>query len=79
MRTFAPKRRDMTTIVINDNTQQAKQFIKHARTLPFTTVEEEKAKTLSAWDQAIAEGAVSVDEFIDELKARIAKWPDDDA
>ena len=71
MRTFAPKCRDMTTIVINDNTQQAKQFVKHTRTLPVTTVKEEKIKRLSAWDQAIAEGAVSVDEFIDELKHQL--------
>jgi len=44
-----------------------------------TTIKEEKKKVVSACDQAIAEGAVSVDEFIGELKARVAKWPDDNA
>ena len=69
----------MTTIVINENTQQAKQFVKYARTLPFTTVKEKKIKALSTWNQAIADGAVSVEEFFGELKSRIEQWPDNDA
>ena len=28
----------------------------------------------SAWDEAIANGAVTVDVFIDELKTQIGKW-----
>ena len=30
----------------------------------------------SAWDRALAEGAVGVDVFFDELDARIDKWSD---
>lgn len=30
----------------------------------------------SAWDRALADGAVGVDTFFDELDARIDKWSD---
>ena len=30
----------------------------------------------SAWDKALADGAVGVDDFFDELDARIDKWSD---
>ena len=30
----------------------------------------------SAWDKALADGAVGVDTFFDELDARIDKWSD---
>ena len=30
----------------------------------------------SAWDRAIADGAVGVDDFFDELDVRIDKWSD---
>ena len=33
----------MTTLVIEDNSVQARQFIKFVRTLPFVTVRKEKA------------------------------------
>jgi hypothetical protein len=32
----------MTTLVINENSAQAKQFVKFVRTLPFVTVKKEK-------------------------------------
>ena len=38
----------MTTIVIDDNCVQAKQFVKYARTLPFTKVKRKKAAPESA-------------------------------
>jgi Ca2+-binding EF-hand superfamily protein len=69
----------MTTVVINENSLQAKHLVNYLRTLPFAEIREEKAKTQSVWDKAIAEGAVTVDEFIGDLKVRIAKWPDDNA
>jgi len=34
----------MTTVVIEENSVQARQFIKYARTLPFTKIKKEKAK-----------------------------------
>jgi hypothetical protein len=63
----------MTTIVIDNNSPQAKQFIKYARTLPFAKIERRKAAPQSKWDKAIAEGAVTVDEFIDELQLQLHK------
>jgi hypothetical protein len=64
----------MTTMIIEDKSIQAKQFIKFARTLPFTTIVEAKKKS---YEEAYAAcGAVSVDTFFDELNARIDKWPD---
>jgi len=63
----------MTTVIIEDNCVQAKQFIRFARTLPFATVVENKKKS---YKEACAEcGAVTVDAFFDELNARIDKWP----
>jgi len=64
----------MTTMIIEDSSVQAKQFIKYVRTLPFATVINTKKKS---YEEACAEcGAVTVDAFFDELNARIEKWPD---
>jgi len=53
----------MTTVIIRENSPQAKQFVKFARTLPFAEVKREITKPQSAWDKAIAEGAVTPQEF----------------
>jgi hypothetical protein len=53
----------MTTIVKDNSDAQAKQFVKFARTLPFAKVERRKTKQQSEWDKAIAEGAVTPQEF----------------
>ena len=63
----------MTTVIIDDCNPQADQLLNYIRVLPFATVEREKTKSI--WDTAIEEGAVSVDEFFDELDALIEKWP----
>ena len=61
----------MTTIIIEDNSVQAKQFIKFACTLPYTTLVGPKKKK---FEEAAAEcNAVSVDEFFDELDERIKR------
>ena len=65
------KYKEMTTIVINENTPQTRQFVKFVRTLPFATVSEDKVKTKSVWETAIEEGAVTVDEFVDELQRQL--------
>jgi hypothetical protein len=62
-------------IEIDMNTPQARQFVEFARTLPFAEVKTDKSK----WQQALDEGAVTVEEFIDELKARISRWREDNA
>ena len=67
----------MATATINN--PQTQQFTKFASTTPFTTTQKKSVTLQSEWDKAIANGAVTVDEFIDELKALIEKWPDDEA
>ncbi|MCL2501795.1 MAG: hypothetical protein FWE30_01245 [Bacteroidales bacterium] len=63
----------MTTMIIKDNSAQAKRLIEFVRTLHFVTVVEEKKKS---FEEAAKEcNAVSVDSFFDELNARIEKWP----
>ena len=64
----------MTTMIIDDNSVQAKEFINFVRTLPFTTIVEPAKKSFK---EAVAEcNGITVDEFIDELDALIEKWPD---
>lgn len=61
----------MTTIIIEENSPQAKQLLEYIKTLPFVTVIEEKKKSFR---KAAAEcNAVSVDEFFDELNNGIKK------
>ena len=68
------KCKDMATMIIEDKSVQAMQFIKFARTLPYATIVESGNKN---YEEACAEcGAVTVDDFFDELNARIDKWPD---
>jgi hypothetical protein len=59
----------MTTIIIEENTPQAKKLLEYIKTLPFATVIEEKKKNFR---EAVREcNAVSVDDFFDELDNRI--------
>ena len=69
----------MPTMIVEESGVQAKKFIEYARTLPFVVVKEEKANSQNVWEAAIAEGAVTVKKFTDELRTRIEKWPDDNA
>jgi len=55
----------MTTMIIKDNSPQAKQFIKFARMLPFATVIKTKSKNLE--DEC---GILSDDVFFGERKKR---------
>lgn len=60
-----------TTIIIDDNSIQAKQLIEYIKTLPFAKVVDNKKNTL---EEAAAEyGSVSVDEFIGELRNQVDK------
>ena len=59
----------MTTIIIEENSPQAKQLLEYIKTLPFATVVEEKKKNFR--EAAEECNAVSVDEFFDELDNRI--------
>ena len=59
----------MATIIVDNNCVQAKQRAKYAGSLLFTERRGEQPQ--SEWDKAIAEGAVTVDEFIDELQYQL--------
>ncbi|MDR2586203.1 MAG: hypothetical protein LBC84_08315 [Prevotellaceae bacterium] len=64
----------MVTVIIKDQTAEARKFVEHVSTLPFATIVREKKKS---FQEACADcKAVSVDSFVDELSARIEKWPD---
>lgn len=59
----------MTTIIIEDNSQQAKELLNFIRTLPYAKVIEGKKKSFR---EAVEEcGAVPVDAFIGELRRQI--------
>lgn len=61
----------MTTIIIEENSPQAKKLLEYIKTLPFAKVIEEKKKN---FHEAAAEcNAVSVDVFFDELDENIKK------
>jgi len=61
----------MTTIIIEENSPQAKQLLEYIKTLPFATVVEEKKKSFR--EAAKECNAVSVDVFFDELNDNIKK------
>ena len=67
----------MTTIIIEENSPQAKQFLEFARTLPYAIVIEEKKKSFR--EAAEECNAVPVKVFTNELRRRIDQWPDDNA
>lgn len=59
----------MTTIIIEENSPQAKQLLEYIKTLPFATVIEK-----TSFQEAAAEcNAVSVDTFFDEVNDSIRK------
>jgi hypothetical protein len=62
----------MTTITIDDTNPQGRRLIEQLRGLPFVTVKEPESKQDFA-DAAADCDAVSVDEFIGELKSLIDK------
>lgn len=67
----------MTTIIIEENSPQAKQLLEYIKTLPFSTVVEEKKKSFREAAQEC--NAVPVRIFTDELRRRIDQWPEGNA
>ena len=61
----------MATVIIEDDSSQAKQLLEFIKTLPFALVVEEEQKSFS--EAAKECNAVTVDEFFDELDNRIKK------
>ena len=67
----------MTTIIIEENSRQAKQLLEYIKTLPFATVVEEKKKS---FQEATKEcNAVPVSDFIGELHRQIDEHFDQNA
>ena len=62
----------MTTIIIEENSPQAKQLLEYIKTLPFVAVVEEKKKSFR--EAAKECNAVPVKVFTDELRRRIDQW-----
>lgn len=62
------------TITLDLSTPQANLLLGYLETLPFATVKIPKSKAPkepSKWQQALDEGAVTLDEFFDELDESI--------
>ena len=59
----------MTTAVIDNTNPQTRELLNYISTRAIRR----KAKPQSKWDKAIADGAVTIDEFFDELDERIKK------
>jgi hypothetical protein len=50
----------MTTLIINEETPEARKFVEFAKTLPFV---EQGDDSRDPWDEALDEGATTVEEF----------------
>ena len=59
------------TVKIDLSTPQAVSLLGYLETLPFAKVERPQQETKSTWQQAIDEGAVTVEEFVHEAKRQI--------
>lgn len=66
------------TVTIDLSTPQANLLLGYLKSLPYATVETTKGSTpkTSKWQQALDEGATSVDEFIGEVKRQIKEHYD---
>ncbi len=62
----------MATIIIEENSAQAKQLIEYVKTLPYAMVFEEKKKSFK--DAAEECNAVPVSKFIGELHRQIDEY-----
>ena len=67
----------MTTIIIEENSPQAKQLLEYIKTLPFITVVEEKKKSFR--EAAEECNAVPVSAFIGELRRQVDEHFDKNA
>ncbi len=55
-------------------TPKIERILEQLRPLPGVKISPQQEQ--SAWDKALADGAVGVDTFFDELDARIDTWSD---
>ncbi len=66
----------IANVKIDMSNPMAIPLLGYLKSLPFAEVKTPRGKTKSAWQQALDEGAMTVDEFVDEMNDRIAKWPE---
>ena len=59
----------MTTIVINESSQQAKHLISYIRTLPFAQIREENKKVSSPCQYTVEELREQIDLSMDDYSA----------
>lgn len=67
----------MATIIIEEDSPQAKQLLNYIKTLPFVTIVNEKKKNFK--EEAAKCNAVEVTTFIDELHRQIDEHFDENA
>ena len=60
-------------VEIDIKTLQAQQLLNYIETLPFARVKTERVQTQNPWNEAIAAGAVSLDEFDAKFRHEIYK------
>jgi hypothetical protein len=70
----------MTTVIIEDNSPQARSLLAYIETLPFATVKKRETTsrrtaddTTGKWAEAIARGAISLEQFDARFKEEIRK------
>jgi len=63
----------MTTLIINNNSPQAKHFLNYAKTLPFAKVIEEELSKKDFHQAIEACNGTSVDAFFNKLDERLKK------
>ncbi|NDV67630.1 hypothetical protein [Dysgonomonas sp. 25] len=63
----------MTTIIIEENSPQAKKLLEYIKTLPYVTVVDDGKEKKGFHEAAKECDAVSVDTLFDELDDRIKK------
>lgn len=65
-------------VKIDEVTPEIQRTLDYLNSLSGVSISQHKSAQSvgkSAWDTAIAEGAVSVDAFFDDLNSRIDNWP----
>jgi uncharacterized protein YybS (DUF2232 family) len=63
----------IATVKIDLSNPQALPLLGYLESLPFAEVKKTRQSSKSAIQQALAQGAVTVDEFFDELDERIKR------
>ncbi len=70
----------MTTLIVRiedgAETKNIAAAVRQLKGVATVKIQQDQAVTKSVWEQAVTDGAVSVDAFFNDLNARIEKWPE---